>query len=364
VQLAFDWIYETAGATHELQAGIRYHEDEEDRLQRNDTYQQLDGQLVLSQVGLEGNAGNRIQDAEAWAVHVFDRIDWDSWTFTPGLRYESIDLSRIRYQTDSDDPASRDPDNFRDTRSNDVDIWLPGMGVIYRTKGDWSVIGGIHKGFAVPGNQPGVDPEESINYEYGVRYDGDLGSFEAMGFFNDYSNLVGVCTNSSGTDCEVGDAFNGGAVHIPGLELTGLTSIPLDNGWNIPLQVSYTWMDAEFQTDFDSDFFGEVKAGDPVPYVPENQFWIAAGLENGRWAFDLSFNFVDDVCTTARCGDFEKTESATMIDLAAHFYLNEKMEFYGLVENVADDLYIAGRQPYGARPNKARTFILGARLSF
>ncbi len=324
IQLTFDWELDTGKVSHLLQAGIRYHEDEEDRLQRNDTYQQLDGQLILSQVGLEGNAGNRIQSADAWALYAYDRIDWGDWTFTPGLRYESIDLERIRYQINSDDPASRDPENVRDSRSNEVDIWLPGMGVIYRMQGDWSMIGGIHKGFAVPGNQPGVDPEESINYEYGVRYDGDLGSFEAMGFFNDYSNLVGVCTNSSGTDCDVGDSFNGDAVEIPGLELTWRSSVPLSNGWSIPLQASYTWMNAEFQTDFDSDFFGQVQAGDPVPYVPENQFWVSTGVENGQWAFDVSLNYVDNVCTTARCGEFEETESAMMVDLAAHYYLNEK----------------------------------------
>ena len=28
---------------------------------------------------------------------------------------------------------------------------------------------------------------------------------EAMGFWNEYSNLVGVCTASSGVNCEVGD---------------------------------------------------------------------------------------------------------------------------------------------------------------
>lgn len=364
VQLGFDRLLETGGVTHSLQAGIRYHEDEEDRLQRSDNYQQIGGELVLNQVGLEGNAGNRIQSAEAWAVYVFDRIDWENWTLTPGLRFESIDLGRVRYFENSENPASRDPDNFRDSRSNEVDIWLPGMGAIYQLNAEWRAVAGIHKGFAVPGSQPGVDPEESINYEYGLRYEGDLGSFEAMGFFNDYSNLVGVCTNSSGANCEPGDAFNGDAVHIPGLELTWSASIPLEGSWSVPLRAAYTWMDAEFETAFDSEFFGTVEPGDPVPYIPESQLWFAAGLENGPWAFDVSLNLVDDVCTTADCGEFERTESATMVDLAAHYRLSESLEFYGVVENATDEFYIAGRQPYGARANKARTFILGARFSF
>lgn len=364
IQLALDHVFSGGETTHTFQAGVRYHEDEEDRLQRNDTYQQLGGELVLNQVGLEGNAGNRIQSAEAWAFYVFDRIDWGTWTLTPGLRYESIDLSRVRYYENSDDPSSRDQDNFRDTRSNDVDVWLPGMGAIKQFGDDWQMVMGVHKGFAVPGNAPGVDPEESINYEYGVRHVGQFGSFEAMGFFNDYSNLVGVCTNSSGSDCDPGDAFNGDAVHVLGLELSWNSAFPLENGWSIPLEVAYTWMDAEFETAFDSEFFGNVEEGDPVPYIPDNQFWLATGLDAGDWSFDASVNFVDGTCTAASCGAFESTESATLIDLAAHYRWNERLELYGVVENATDKLYIAGRQPYGARTNKPRTFILGARVLF
>ncbi len=364
VQLTFDGVVEAGRVSHELQAGIRYHEDEEDRLQRNDNYQQINGELVLNEYGLEGNAGNRVQDAAAWAVHVFDRIEMDRWTLTPGFRYENIDLSRVRYREDSDDPSSRDPDNYRDSRSNKVTIWLPGMGAIYDIGDRWQMVMGVHKGFAVPTNQPGVDPEESINYEYGFRYQTDFGHFEAMGFFNDYSNLVGVCTNSSGTDCEPGDAFNGDAVQVPGLELTWAHSFELDSGWLVPVQAAYTWMNAEFQNDFESEFFGPVEAGDPVPYIPDSQLWISAGLSKDRWSFDIGMNYVDSVCTSAECGEYQETESATLFDVAAHFRLNEALELYGVIENVADDLYIAGRQPYGTRPNKPRTFILGARFSF
>lgn len=364
IQITLDRPIQSGAFLHRLQAGIRYHEDEEDRLQRNDNYRQLGGALVLNAVGMEGNAGNQVQTAEAWAFHAFDRIEWRDWIMTPGLRYESIDLERIRYQADSEDLSGRGPEDVRDTRSNDVDVWLPGLGAIYRLSGEWRVVAGIHKGFAVPGNQPGVDPEQSVNYELGMRFDFENSSFEAMSFFNDYDNLVGVCTNSTGSDCEPGDAFNGNGVHVPGLELTWQSEFSLSPSWTVPVQLAYTWMDAEFQTAFDSDFFGVVEPGDPVPYIPENQIWFAVGLDNGLWSFDLGVNHVDDVCTTPSCGNFEQTESATLFDLAAHYRATEALELYGVVENLTDELYIAGRQPYGARPNKARTFVLGARVSF
>ena len=206
---------------------MRIHEDQEDRLQRNDSYQQLAGQLLLSDRGLEGNAGNRVQDASAWAVFVHNRIEWQRWTFTPGLRYESIDLGRRNYSTSGTNPAEREPGNPPSTRSNDVDIWIPGIGMLYEMNDRLRLVAGIHKGFAVPGNEPGVNPEESINYEFGLRYDGRNLQLDLMGFFNDYENLVGLCTNSSGSNCEPGDAFNGDGVQVPGLELS------MSSGWPV-----------------------------------------------------------------------------------------------------------------------------------
>ena len=364
VQMIFDTTISSGSAFHNLQAGLRYHEDQEDRLQRNDNYQQLNGQLTLNEVGLEGNAGNRIQDASAWAAYVYDRIEWDSWTLTPGLRYENIDLSRIRWNTKSDDPASRDPENYRDSRENKVDIWLPGMGALYQLNPTTRIVAGIHKGFSTPTNVPGVDPEESVNYELGVRHDSGRSSLEALFFFNDYENLVGVCTNSSGGDCDPGDAFNGDGVRIPGLEFTYSIAFESQSGWEVPIQVVYTWMNAEFQTSFDSEFFGNVNKGDPVPYVPENQLWTSLGLIRGPWSLHLSGNYVGSVCTEAACGRYEKTESALLFDFSTHYRINDSWELYAIAENLTDEIYIAARDPYGARPNKPRTFMLGAKFGF
>jgi Fe(3+) dicitrate transport protein len=364
IQMVFDTTLQSGMAFHKLQAGLRYHRDQEDRLQRNDTFQQINGQLVLNQYGLEGNAGNRIQEANAWAAYLYDRIEWNDWTLTPGLRYENIDLSRTRWQTNSEDPSSRDPENFRDSRENKFDIWLPGMGALYEINASTRIVAGIHRGFATPTNAPDVNPEESTNYELGVRHDAGRIDLEAIFFFNDYKNLVGVCTNSSGSDCDPGDAFNGNGVHIPGLELTISTWFELGSEWQMPLQFVYTWMNAEFQSNFDSGFFGEVYKGDPVPYVPENQAWVSLGLQGGPWSFYLSANHIGSVCTEARCGEFDQTGSATIFDFAAHYRINDSWELYALAENLADEIYIAARDPYGARPNKPQTFVVGAKFNF
>ena len=97
LQLKLDWQTKLLGVNHQLEFGLRYHQDQEDRLQRNSTYQQLNGELVLSDIGQLGNAGNRVQTAAASALYVYDRIEIGEWLLTPGFRYENINLSRTRY---------------------------------------------------------------------------------------------------------------------------------------------------------------------------------------------------------------------------------------------------------------------------
>ena len=123
-------------------------------------------------------------------------------------------------------------------------------------------------------------------------------------------------------------------------------------------------MNAESQSSFNSEFFGEVEKGDPVPYVPGQQLWASLGIQGGPWSFRVSGNYVISVCTRASCDEFEKTDSAMIFDLSAHYEINQDWELYSLVENLADETYIAGRDPYGARPNKPRTFMLGVKFAF
>lgn len=358
LQLQLDWQTELGSAKHDIELGLRYHEDEEDRLQRNSTYQQINGRLVLNDLGELGNAGNRVQQAEAIALHIYDRIEWQNWIFSPGLRYESIDQGRTRFR----DGASR---TFRDSRENDTSVLLPGFGVIYKVTDAFSVVAGVHKGFTAPSNSPGVREEEALNYEFGVRYQNESFHAEAIAFLSDYENLLGECTSSSGSNCEIGDAFNGDAATAKGLEVLISKAWSLDGGVTIPMTLSYTYIDGEFDTDIaDTDFFGDVSAGDPIPYIPENQLQFSLGLDAGVWALNANVNYVDEVCTRAACAQFEQTDDSLTLDLAAQYQVKNNLKLFARLENATDEQDILGRQPYGARPNKGRTGSVGLELDF
>ena len=323
---------------------------------------------MLDDEGLLGNAGNRVQEAEAWSAYIYDRIEFDNWVFTPGLRYEDIDQKRTRWEIradQTDDPSSRAPDNLRDTRSNSTDVWLPGLGILYSINPSLSLLGGVHKGFSAPSNAPDVDEEEAINYELGFRYSGERLSADVIGFYTNYDNLLGECTSSSGSDCEIGDAFNGDAASIYGIEIeAGMELLP-NRSISMPLQLTYTYMDAEFDSDIaDTDFFGDVAKGDPLPYIPDHQMLLTLGLVGGRWSTYLSANYVDDVCVRPACGAFEKTDDSLIFDISASYDVSESINLYARVENLTDEEDLMARQPYGARPNKDRNAAVGVRVSF
>ena len=365
IQLNADWSTSLGATKHNISVGLRVHEDEEDRLQRNSTFSQKSGALVLDDLGLLGNAGNRVQSAEALAIHVYDRIELDRWVITPGLRYEDIDQRRQRWETRASrttNPSIRSAASLRDQRENKTQVWLPGIGASYQISDSNVAFAGAHKGFTAPTNAPNVNEETAINYELGLRHSGDFYA-EATLFLSDYDNLLGQCTASSGTDCVIGDAFNGEAATVKGLEL--LISGDLFSTANIsfPASLTYTYIDSQFDTDIaNTDFFGSVSTGDPIPYIPENQMNLSVGAQNGEWSIYATVSYVDAVCVRASCGIFEKTDSSTTLDLAGHYKINDTTSVSFKLENATDSEDILGRQPYGARPNKSQTTSIGFRI--
>jgi Fe(3+) dicitrate transport protein len=358
IQFGLYWDKTVGEVKHQLEVGVRLHEDEEDRLQRNSTYQQINGQLQLNDLGELGNAGNRVQEAQALAVHFYDRIEFGNWVLTPGIRFEDIEQQRTRFN----DGETR---TFRDDRENNTQVVLPGLGALYKIDESFTLVAGAHKGFTAPSNSPDVKEEEAINYELGFRFANNKLNAEAIYFLSDYDNLLGECTASSGSDCEIGDAFNGDAATVQGIEFVLKTELTEFNGITVPFNITYTFIDSEFDTDIaDTAFFGDVSAGDSIPYIPENQGQISLGLEANNWSAYVNGVYVDAVCVRASCGEFEKTDGSFTVDISGNYQLSNDLKLFARIENLTDEQDIVSRQPYGARPNKTRTFSVGAQYSF
>lgn len=366
VQTIVGWTPAWGGEVeHAFEFSVRYHEDEEDRFQDEDAFRMDGGRLVLTTDGAPGSQANRVGSAEAWSFYLQDEIRAGNWILTPGLRYESIDLERRDYA--GSDPG-RDLGPTR-VRTSSVDEWIPGLGVLYKLNPELSLLASVHKGFNPPGPGSSADSEESINFEAGARYTRETLSLEAIGFFNDYDNLVGTCTISSGGNCTVGDQFDGGEVEMYGLELGGSSEFALGGGLTMPVKASYTYSNAEFQNAFASSFgeWGNVESGDDLPYLPEHQLQLSAGVTGARWRTDLSATFVGEMRVVAGSGSparDERVDDHWILDLAAAYDLTDQVELFARIENLLDNDYLAARRPAGARPGRPQTGLVGVRVDF
>ena len=362
VGIPFVW-----GSTeHNLELGFRYHRDEEDRFQHEDDFRMENGTLVLTSSGLPGSQSNRVSTGETHSFYAEDVIDIGDWSITAGLRFENMDLERRDYST-ADPDRSEGPTQ---ARSDDLDVTIPGLGMTWQASPRWLLLAGLFKGYNPPAPGSGAKEEESTNLEIGARYrTGNGSSMDAIFFFNDYENLVGTCTASTGGDCEIGDQFDGGEVEVYGLELVLAHQFLSRRSVQLPVRLAYTWTQTGFQNSFESDFdpWGDVVAGDELPYIPENQFQLSAGLTGMRWAAWVVGNYADATRTIAGSGAIpagEGTDDFFVIDISGEYQLNDRAQLFGRIDNLFDQEYIVARRPAGARPGKPRSFLAGVRVAF
>ncbi len=197
-----------------------------------------------------------------------------------------------------------------------------------------------------------------------MRFDSGEVNFESIYFVNDYDNLVGTVTDSTGGGGQIGDQFDGGKVVVSGLEVsTGYYVV--SERFTFPFSLRYTWTNkAEFKNAFDSNFdpWGQVEIGDELPYIPEHQLHVAAGLEGERFNVSLAANFVGRMRSKAGQGAFlpgETVDSHVVVDLVGAFRISENLATYVKVDNLLDETYIAARRPAGVRPGLPRTAYIG-----
>ncbi|KUJ83091.1 ferric citrate transporter FecA [Microbulbifer flavimaris] len=364
VQVSADWQLATGGISHDLNIGVRRHWDEVDRFQPVETFDQVDGQLVFVEKELPTGSNNRVEEADATALFIYDEMGLtEKLSLTAALRYEDVDTSQQRY-----DDVARGVEGS--SRSNSVDEWLPGVGLVYELDSKWTLLAGVHRGFAPPGagSKDGVGAELSTNYEWGARFDSGVLNGDIIAFFSDYENTVQNCTIA--VECPNGadsGTYSLGEAEIQGVEASVGSEWALANGWLLPLRATYTYTDAETTSDADG---GEVLAGDNLAYLPENVFALTTGIDSGaNWRLNLTAAYQDEMCINTGCNRgqtdaMDRTESLWVLDAAAHYDFSQALSGYLKIDNLLDEQAIISRDPDGARANKPRTAIVGMRYAF
>ena len=350
VQTKLNHLTTIGNTEHQIEVGARYHEDSEDRSQPTETWQQnADGSLVYQSTGAPDT---RYTSAKAWSAYIADDIAFGQWVVSPGVRVEDYKIER---EGSADKVA-------------DEQVTLLGLGATYQLNEQTALFAGLHEGHSPAPNDGSSDPEEALNFETGVRFNGQDYQGEATVFVSDYKNLLGRCTASGAAgDCDIGDTENGGEVTIKGLELMLNTQRDLGKGYTLPLGLTYTYTDAKFETTF-SDGGGvwrDVEKGDKLPSLSDHQLQLRAGLEKEKWGLDLNVNYFSDTCATAACNVNEEIDAYTVIDLSSRYQLTNATKLYANVDNLLDSEDVVARAPKnGARAQKPLSFMLGVSHNF
>ena len=340
----------TGNIDHNIEAGVRYHEDQEDRVQPKETWQQ-DANGNLNYVST-GAPDKRLTKARAWSAYLADDIQFGDFVISPGIRHESYEIER---------KGSSD----KETEQN---VTLLGLGASYKVNEQLMVFAGMHEGHSPSPNDGNSDPEEALNSELGMRFTHAGLYAETTAFYSDYSNLLGSCNNSGGAgDCSVGDTSNAGEATVQGLEVLVNYDHSLNQALTIPMGLTYTYTDAQFDTTFEDDgVWGKVEKGDKMPSLADQQVQLRIGLNHvSGFSTDMNVNYYSDTCSTAACGTNEDIDAYTVVDLAGRYQFNAQTRIYASVENVFDSEDVVARAPKnGARAQKPLTAMVGVGFNF
>ncbi len=349
---------------HSFEIGVRFHYDEMDRYQWVDEYVMNDGTMQLSKAGLHGTESNRIESASAIASHLQYSVNLDKWTITTGIRNERMTISRLDYGKNDPQRIGNDISN----RENQVAVWIPGINVQYEFLNQQQVFGGVHRGFAPPSSTQETEPELSVNYEIGYRLQKSELYGSVVAFYNDYSNLLGDDLASSGGSGN-GDQYNGGKAMAYGVELSLNYTKSITNGLWVPLQLQYTYSDAEFATSFNSDFesWMSVAKGDKLPYLANHTMSFMTGIKNGKLGINLSLNYTGAMRTVAGQGPIlleHKINGRLLVSSNVNYNINKDISLTAGVHNLLNKQYAVASRPAGWRPGAPRNFNFGVEARF
>lgn len=354
---------------HNVQIGVRLHQDEEDRFQFEDQYAMQNGTMVLTTAGIPGTQANRIGSATALSIFIQDEITLNHFTLTPGVRFENIWFKNRNFGTTD---LSRTGSNLNENKYTINEI-VPGVGFSSRLNNELTLISGIHKGFSPPspGSPSETRSERSVNYELGLRFSDDKIKTEVIGFFNNYSNMLGsdlAAGGGSGTTAQ----FNAGEVRVFGIEVSSsvdFADILELNGVTLPFRANYTYTSATFQSTFNSDFdpWGNVNIGDKIPFIPTHQFNSSIGLGFKDLSFHINMMYSPMMRTVAGSGSIDPdfaTDSHFITDVSADYHLFTDVSLFLNIRNLFDNRYIVSDRPAGLRPGLPRTVMGGLRVTF
>jgi Fe(3+) dicitrate transport protein len=347
--------------------GARIHSEDADRRRYNG----------LTADARETSAGTLLRDqnlikTDAIATYLMATLSVGSVNISAGLRNEQIDT------TNRSVTANFLPRDL--TASSSQNLTLPGIGANWTVREGLEIFGGVHRGFAPPRPDRDVDPllpanqvrpEESTNYELGVRASIQPATrIEATAFWLDFDELIvagPLLGLASGTLVNAGKATHAGSELFVRHEWAD-GKLGAFRPWT---SLSLTHLSkAEFGSDV-----GEGAArvrGNRIPYAPNWLGDLALGVETqSGFGATISVHYVGEQFADAKNtiapsldGTLGILPSYSLVNVGLSYQPPSKdFELYLSVHNLADKRYISTRTD-GLFAGPPRQALMGIRRAF
>jgi len=353
------------GVKSNLDAGFRAHFETQNR-------RQLNGASPDARSGT--TAESNLRETQAYSWFMTNRFNLGQFGITPGVRYEYIDFQRTNRLTGV-------------TGKDNLDAWLPSLGLTWNPSKTVTVFAGAHRGFAPPrtedvigstGTSTDVGAEKSVNWEVGARAQPFTGTNLQTTFFrNDFQKQISVGSIAGGTI-----PLAQGKSLYQGVEFSGRVDLPAGPY----LRTAYTWLPTAEQTTafrgvVDNLIVSNSAPGNRMPYAPQHLVTAAVGfakygLDAQIEAVHLSKQFSDfgNCGNPATCagldanqrlnGQFAEIGAYTIFNLAINYDLQpNKTTLFFMVKNLTDDVYIVDRTR-GILPGMPRLIQGGVKFTF
>jgi len=360
------------GIESQLDAGFRAHfENQYRRFIRGSTADARDASNPNG--GSYGQlTENNQRFTDAYSGFAQNKFIWNDWTFTPGVRVESVSYERKNLL------------NGAQGQSSLTEI-LPSFAMTYAPIDSAEVFFGIHRGFASPrvedavyndtGGSAEVGAELSWNTEFGVRARPVRGvKTELTYFHNDFDSLTVLGTVGGGTV----PVAQGKALY-EGIELMARADFGDVFDWNHNpyAQIAYMWLPTAETTEafrcvplssgtypascLGGHVFGSAP-GKRAPYAPESLLTATLGYSHPT-GFDahLEAAFVSEqyadflnldrgadhpngpTSGEALGGSYGKINDYVVVNFASSFKLRKDLTLFVALKNLLDNTYIVDR---------------------
>ncbi len=342
----------------EVEVFARFHQDQIERDHGADYYEMTSNEMLRTNDPRITDTLNR-ESAQAITLFAQDHIRMGEWTLTPALRFEAVDFELKNKLTGTD--------NKRDDQ-----VYLPGLSLMKKISSESAIRASVNKAATLAGlSSTGNEKREEANiYEFEWNYMDREASAEAQVtlFYNDYQNITGTCTVSTGCAGNQLDVqFNGGKAKIYGVESKAGKNWTY-GAYDFPVTANITYLQSAFETEFNSTSpewgTGLVKKGDPLPYVPEWLTSISLGTRKGRYYQELTISHQSEVYDQSAAAGRDKIEAFGILDWSAQYSYSENGKFLTKIDNILGREYAVAARPFGYRPGKPQSFQIGLQHRF